>query len=282
MAQPNQKTASQAAHGSTPGDTEKRIARPLTPEALAEYGELATVQPIGNFNPDGEWEQSYRIWMTGGDWDSYQGYVTLKRTPLENNEFRLDVLECLLMPRTRSVHETKVTARCRCNTLATPVTWHLNSRIYDTKTEEAFEDARVEQDGTADNSQIVITTNGRKNTTSDPPAWTWNWSLFEATQHRPGTEECPAGFSLLDDLDAMKAGQRLIRRGETTIQIGNIDVPVLRYDQIGRALLPTRYYVDESGRLLLAHTELRAYILDAAVQETHAKKLKWLAAKEMK
>lgn len=119
MAQPNQKTGSQAASGGRPGDTEKRIARPLTPEALAEYGELATVQPKGNLDPDGAWQQSYRIWMTGGAWDSYQGYVTLKRTPLEDNEFRLDALECLLMPRTRSVHETKVTARCRCNTLAT-------------------------------------------------------------------------------------------------------------------------------------------------------------------
>ena len=282
MAQPKQKTASQAARGGTPGDTEKCIARPLTPEALAEYGELATVQPKGNLDPDGEWEQSYRIWMTGGAWDSYQGYVTLKRTPLENNEFRLDVVEALLMARTRSVHETKVTAQCRCNTLATPVSWHLDSRVYDLKTEEEFQDAKVKQEGTADNSQIAITTNGRKKTASAAPAWTWNWSLFEAMQRRPGAEDCPGSFDLLDDLDSMKAGQRLIRRGKTTIPIGNDDVPVLRYDQIGRALLPTRYYVDESGRLLLAHTELRAYILDATVQETHAKKLKWLAAKEMK
>ena len=83
-------------------------------------------------------------------------------------------------------------------------------------------------------------------------------------------------------LTAVKREQRLIRRGETALRFGGRDLSALRYDQIGRASLPTRYYVDPSGRLLLAHTELRAWILDAGVHETHAKKLKWMAAKEVK
>jgi len=282
MAETIQKKTSQAARRKTPGDAEKHIARPLTPEALAAYGELTHAPPAGDFSPEGEWEQSYRIWMTGGAWDSYQGYVTLKRSPGGNDGFSLDALESLIMPRTRSVHETKVTARCRFDTLGTPVSWHLTSRIYDAKTEEEFSDARLEEEGVADDTQIVVTANGRKKITQAPTGWTWNWSLFEAVQRKPSTQDCHADFSLFEDLDIIKAGQRLIRRGRTAIRFGGLDVPVLRYDQIGRALLPTRYYIDQSGRLLLAHTELRAYILDAGVHETHAQKLKWLAAKEMK
>ena len=282
MAEATQKTTARAARSTTPGDADKRIARPLTAEALAAYGELAPAPPQGDFNPEGEWEQSYRIWMTGGDWDSYQGYVTLKRLPGGADQFRLEVLESLIMPRTRSIHETKVAARCRCDTFAIPVSWHLTSRVYDTKTEEEFSEAHVEQKGSADAKQIVIETNGRKRTMRAPAAWTWNWSLFEAVQRKPRAQACTAEFSLLDDLDVMKAGQRLIPRGETTIQFAGVDVPVVRYDQIGRALLPTQYYVDQSGRLLLSHTELRAYILDAQVRKKHAQKLKWMAAKEMK
>lgn len=282
MAELTQKTTARAARSRMPGDAEKRIARPLTPEALAAYGELATAPPTGGFSPEGEWEQSYRIRMTGGDWDSYQGYVTLKRSPTGNNGFRLDVLECLIMPRTRSIHETKVKARCRCDTFATPVSWHLTSRVYDAKTKEEFSEARLEQRGSADTTHIVIETNGRKRTRRAPAAWTWNWALFEAVQRKPSAQDCAADFILFDDLDVMKAGQHLIRRGETAIQFAGLDVPVARYDQIGRAVLPTRYYIDQSGRLLLAQTELRAYILDARVHQTHAKKLKWMAAKEMR
>jgi len=264
MAEMTQKTKAGAASRRTPGDTEKRIARPLTAEALAEYGELATAPPTDGFSPEGEWEQSYRIWMTGGDWDSYQGYVTLKRSPTRDDRFRLNVLESLIMPRTRSIHETKVTARCRCDTFATPVSWHLTSRVYDTKTKEEFSEARLEQKRSADTTHIEIETNGREKTTRAPAIWTWNWALFEAVQRKPSAQDCTADFSLFDDLDVMKAGQRIIRRGETAIQFAGLDVPVVRYDQIGRALLPTRYYIDQSGRLLLAHTELRAYILDQA------------------
>ena len=282
MAESTQKTTARVARSRTTGDAGKRIARPLTPEALAAYAELTTAPPTGEFSPEGQWEQSYRIWMTGGDWDSYQGYVTLRRSPAVGNAFRLDVLESLIMPRTRSIHETKVKARCRCDTFATPVSWHLTSRVYDTKTKEEFSEAHLEQKGSVDGTRIVIEANDRKRTARAPAAWTWNWSLFEAVQRKPSAQDCSADFSLFDDLDVMKAGQRLIGRGETAIQFAGRDVPVVRYDQIGRGLLPTRYYVDPSGRLLLAHTELRAYVLDAGVHETHAKKLKWLAAKEMK
>ena len=281
MAELTQRKA-QAARSSTPGDTEKRIARPLTPEALAAYGELDTALPADDFNPEGNWEQSYRIWMTGGDWDSYQGYVTIKRAPTEGDQFSLDVREALIMPRIRSIHETKVTARCRCDAIGTPVNWRLTSRIYDSKTEREFADAHVDQSGRYYDANIAVTTNGQKKTIPSPAEWTWNWSLFEAVQRKPSADDCPTDFSLFDDLDMLKAGQRLVCRGETAIQFGNGDVPVVQYDQIGRGLLPTRYYVDPSGRLLLAHTELRAYILDPSVHETHAKKLKWMAAKEMK
>jgi hypothetical protein len=282
MAESTQKKPARAARSRKPGETEKRIARPLTAEALAAYGELTTAPPTSDFRPDGQWEQSFRIWMTGGAWDSYQGCVTLKRSPAGNDEFRLDVLESLIMPRTRSIHETKATARCRCDTLATPVSWRLISRVYDAKTEEEFSEARLEQKGRADAEQIVIETNGREKTAAAPAAWTWNWALFEAVQRKPSAQHCAADFALLDDLDIMKAGQRLFSRGETAIQFVGLGTPVWRYDQIGQGLLPTRYYIDQAGRLLLAHTELRAYILDARVHRTHAQKLKWLAAKEMK
>ena len=275
-------TAGKADPSGPTADYEKRISLPLTPSALAAYGELTIPAPGSPFDAAGSWEQSYRIWMTGGSWDNYQGYVTLKRSVGDGETVSLDVREVLIMPRTRSIHETHVLARCLRTVLATPVSWVLESRIYDLKTKEDFPLSRVEQKGETRDGRIVVTTNAHERVHAPPGPWTWNWSLFEAVQRRPRAEDCPASFSLLDDLDILKFEQRLLPRGETAITYGGSEASVLRYDQIGRGLLPTRYYVDEEGRLLLAHTELRAYILDPEVLKTHAKKVDWISRKELK
>lgn len=82
-----------------PGDVEKQIARPLTPAALADYGELSTLTPAGSFDPRGAWKHTYRIWMTGGTWANYRGYLTLERTAPADGAFGLEVLEALVMDR---------------------------------------------------------------------------------------------------------------------------------------------------------------------------------------
>lgn len=272
----------QTGRAKKPGDYEKRIDRPLTADALAEYGELKTVPSGGRFAPGGNWEQSYRIWMTGGPWDNYQGCVTLKRSDSDATGFTLETVEKLLMPRMRSVHETRLRARCQKNSLATPESWTLSSRVYDVKTKKDFSEATVNQTGVFDGERISVTTNGSERIHNPAVLWTCNWSLFEAVQRQSPAGEHAGNFTILDDLDILKSGQRLSLRGEAELDTGGKTIKVLRYHQTGRGLLPTRYYVSQSGRLLLAHTELRAYILDPGVLETHRKKVNWIAGKELK
>ena len=265
-----------------PTNAQKRIARPLTPEALADYGELTTPAPTGSFDPQGPWKHTYRIWMTGGAWDNYRGYLTLERLAPTKETFELKAIQALVVSRMRAIHETTVTMLCRDGSLATPLKWQLRSRFYDVKTKEEFSDATVEQVGTLSKGSIEISTNGRKGVTKAPAAWSSNWSIFEAVQRLPRTGMEPLTFGLLDDLDIMKPNHGLVCRDPEAVRFGNVETWVTRYDQIGQGCLPCRYYVDAQGRLLLAHTELRAYILDAKVLEAHDKKMQWLANKEMR
>jgi hypothetical protein len=265
-----------------PADAEKRIARPLTPAALSDYGELDRGAEIGEFDPGGPWTQHYRIWMTGGDWDSYRGRLILQRVPSKGGGFELRVEQSLLISRIRAVQETQAVIQCADDPLATTKSWRLTDSVRDVKTGEAFEDAAVEQTGVVRDGEIEIVTNGLARTHRTSTPVTSNWSLFEAVQRLPGEQAPRLDFALLDNLDALKGEQRLSFREETEIAFGGSNVPVVCYNQIGRGVLPYRYYVYGPGVLLLAHTDLRAYILDPQVVETHKKKVQWLANKEMK
>jgi hypothetical protein len=75
-------------------------------------------------------------------------------------------------------------------------------------------------------------------------------------------------------MDLVKERQRLSYRERTNIHFGDAEIDVHRYQHLGRGLLPWDYYVDESGRLLLAISGIRACILlgpeAARVKRHHA------------
>ena len=258
---------------------DKRITVPCSATALAGYGQLKTPVPTTPFDPKGAWRQSYFIWMTGGTWQCYRGMLTFERTPKENGIVSLRVNQQFLADRMRSIHEMSATILCQDDALGTPLSWQLRSRMFDSKTGKDFANGTVEQIGKAVPEAIEITTNGVKTTHKVAGPWTSNWSLFEAVQRASGA---PPRFTLLEDLDMVKPVHRLHRRGEETLTFAGKEVRATRYDQIGQGCLPRVYYVDGTGRLILTHTALRAYILDADVAETHRKKLALFAKRELK
>ena len=283
MAQAGKSKGGKQQPAKKPNDLDKRITRPLTPEALADYGELKTPPPMRKFQPEGEWKQIWRIWMTGGAWDNYRGYLAIERKKSKEGICDLSILQALLSDRTRTIHEMKVSMRGLDDALGRPASWRLLSRIYDPKSQEEFQEAKVDQSGSlAKPKSLEITTNGHKRILPVSRRWTSNWSLFEAVQRLSREAMKPMEFDLLEDLDMLKTNHRLVRRGEEILRIGDKNIAATRFDQIGRGCLPQRYYIDGKGRLLLTHTELRAYILDAKTMDAHQKELKALVNKEMK
>ena len=282
MPETKAKAASKKPAWQSATDDDKRIGRPVTPASLAEYGALKTPAPTSDFDPAGPWKQVYRIWMTGGAWDNLRGIATIERSATKDGAFNLNVVEELGMDRMRSLHETTVDARLTEDAIATPKKWSLTSRVFDVKTKKEFVEGTVRQSGVCDGRTIKLKTNGFDDKAKAPKAWTSNWPLFEAVQRLPRKKIKPLEFEVLDDFDTMKTDHRLTCRGEETLLFGGKPTTVTRYDEIGRGTLPWSYYVDERGRLLLALTQLRAYILDADAPRVHAADIKALAQKVIK
>ncbi|RMG04861.1 MAG: hypothetical protein D6741_00395 [Planctomycetota bacterium] len=118
--------------------------------------------------------------------------------------------------------------------------------------------ATVEQDGIRFRDDHGTTTLPVKG------LFTLNWSLFDLVTRLPGAETPVTEFTLIDHFDQRKPHHRLCYREtiDTTLDAG--DTRFVCYDQLGFGVVPTTYFVDPQGRLILALTGLEGYILQSA------------------
>ncbi len=109
--------------------------------------------------------------------------------------------------------------------------------------------------------------NTSSNTSEPTAAAPSNWSVFDVVQRLPGREAQTLKFALLEEMDLLKPGQRRAFREEKQVELGGRRVRLRGYHQIGRGVLPWLYWVDESGRLLLAYSGVRAFLYDAQAEQ---------------
>jgi len=254
----------------------KRLEKPLTPDALKECGVLDEVSaPQGGFDPNGAWTQTWRLWAVGSD--THRGIVEITRTVSDNRgTVGLHLNQYTLLVTYYAQNEIVADLECRADALASPQSWHIKSRTIDLVSGNEFESANVEEKAIVRNGTIRVRSAGGSFTREAPETFTSNWSLFDTVQRLPGERTTPLKFDLLQELDELKTGHQLRFREKTSIRYAGKTVPVTCYLQLGRALLPYRYYVDEHHRLLLIVGGSRAYILDAAARDFHDKQVKAL------
>ena len=251
----------------------------MSPAALGEYGELARVRPPkGEFDPKGDWQHSYRLWVAGRPWRTYRGFLKLARTKEEGDEpIKLSVSQSIIQSHQCAIHECEANISCTDDGLATPRSWQLSAAILDVCGEGKLRGAGMRHSAEIECGKVAILRGKHKTVRDVPKAYTANWCLFEAVQRLPTDAKMRLEFTLFDELDKWKTGHRLTYRGKTAIPFGKEEVPAHCFVQVGRAALPREYFVDEQHRLLLVISGLQAYILDSKVDARHEKVVKWLA-----
>ena len=233
---------------------------PLTLESLKKLGALDKYfsPPEGPFAPTGAWENTYSLWLVQAG-ESGGGALRIKRTPAPNGkEVELDVTQDIRQS-TGSLFRTKAKVRCAADALATPLSWELESAVYDTGN-KIIAETTLSQSAKVEDGKIKVTDNGKALTREAPRLYTSNWSLFDAIQRLPNTDKPAPEFSLLEDLDLRKDGQRITAIGAGQIEAGGKTIRVHGFQHVGRAILPYRYWLDGQNRLLVAISGIRAYL----------------------
>ena len=260
-------------------DRDRTRSQPLTLAALEEYGALSGFEvPSGGFDPEGAWNQTYRIWMVASGGLAprpadvhYRGFLEIAREPsADGRAIALEVHQSILQ-QASAVHETVAKMQCAGDTLCTPRSWTLGHTVRDGRL-KPMPEARVEQRGVlADGALRIDDGRGSAPRSIDLPDGpvTGNWSLFGAVGRLPRKESPAVAFTMLQELDEVKPSQRIAYRGADRHTLGGSAVRLHCYQHVGQGILPYLYYVDEQGRLLVAIGGLRAYILDPNVRQLH-------------
>ena len=109
------------------------VGRPLTPAVLAELKALTGwPPPSDDFQRDGDWVHSYRIWTCHGYTDrsnQEQGFLRLQRTGQDPGKAFSLKIDQQVVHTAGIVHELEAHIICLHDQLASPQRWSLTSRF---------------------------------------------------------------------------------------------------------------------------------------------------------
>ena len=230
--------------------------RPLSLDFLRQLGVLKDfTPPTGTFDPKDTWTNSYHLWLVQRNLGG--GALTIRREP-EADGVRLrvsyDVAEY-----SGYIRRTKAVVECRSDALCSPISWTLESQCYDAD-DQPTRGTKLTETGAITDGSLEIRFGGRSRKEKIAAPATSHWSLFDAVQRLPGKATKPLSFTMLEEMDLVKPGQRLTFREARDFKVGDATLHLRGYQQIGRGVLPWQYWVDDQGRLLFAFSGVRAYI----------------------
>ena len=219
--------------------------------------------PDGPFDPVGNWRLSYVLLQNHPALESRRirarGLLRVARAADADGTATLDVQRDL---RTQQGHTFRRTwqVRCRTDLLGTPVEWRSTAVLLDGDG-RPVEPTQQQDEGRMLDGRIEMTSRPSRPLRVDGPV-TGNWTLFEALPRLRGGDIEPATFDLLEDFEVLKRHHRLGRWGRVTADLGGQTVALQGYRQIGDGILPTDWWLDESGRVVLALAGLQGFALN--------------------
>ena len=241
---------------------------PITPETL-ERDEVMITLPDGSvFDPNGEWTHTYLVWTNHG-YDKGNidaGYLTIARHPTQQETIELDVTtEIALLDGIGGTTSARI--QCQTDAITSPTSWQLDS-TFTGPTGQELPDQSTHQQSTLSDGQITTTIDDRTHTTSAPGPTTGDWCLFDAIQRLPQEESTSLSCSVLERMLALKRDQSIwFRPHDVQNAVGH---ELRCFTRSGTATLPTDYWLDERGRLVLVVAYNMIYLLsDTAIDTYH-------------
>lgn len=234
---------------------------PITPELLAEQGKLDVSDPGGEFNPMGEWEQTWKIWLPGrGKPNQKSGYLKLHRMPdAKGKELSYEVIH-VISENNSWLHSSRASIMALNDSWGSTVKWRKSTRFHTSLAS-----------GSVHLKELDSYTEG----SSDPHSTHTlvhsipSYTVFDAVQRMSFENVTSLDFTLLDELDKVKKNHLIRFVKKASINFAGADRNVKIYAETGEGLLPWKYYVDEKGRLLLAISGMRTYILDTEIESDY-------------
>lgn len=217
--------------------------------------------PPGSFTPEGSWTQSYTMFVLVPEGALKVGEFSLERKVKGPANFALGMTS---RSRGNSGFSLFQRAEIQCNldALATPVSW-----LFDTKLAREANDPSYLQSGSRRSAFVrnsVMMVGNRLRTTRIvlDGAYSNEWSLLEAVQRLPCEKTQKIHYTLIDEFDTPQPAHTLAFRDKVNVPLQNGPARLTGYCDLGTAVVPTTYWVDEDHRLIFVCSGLTVYALN--------------------
>lgn len=243
-------------------NNDSQIANHFSLRKVAHLLEDYAPPSTGHFNPAGQWQQTYTMFVLEGPWGRQVGEFSLKRVPKGHKKFDLTV-------RTRRYGNSgfsqfqRAEIQCRTDTLATPVSWLSDTKMARHLDDKPYLDSGRRRTAAVDNGTLRIHDAWRTRKIPLPGVYSNEWTLLEAVQRLPGNRTSELNYTLIDEYDTPQPAHKLVYRARAQVSVNSGPLELTGYCDLGHAVVPTTYWVDEHHRLVFVCTGLMVYALSA-------------------
>jgi len=226
------------------------------------------IPPESAFNPKGAWENTYRVYalfQTGRQFAGYDvplGSFRVARTPLDGGSSRLKV-EYRKENRRASPHRIAGELECAGDPLATPLGWQFTAGFC-SPPQTSVGSLHTKHTMEARGKTIELAGAGFKRTIPRPAAYSSLWALVDAVQRMPRDPDKALRFTFFDLNFTPKPAHLLRYREAAELTFPKAPQRRIRmhaFEQLGEGIVPSIYWTDDSGRLLLFSSGLHGYVL---------------------
>jgi len=233
----------------------------ITPELLKEHGMLDVNYPSEKFSPEGAWEQTWRIWLPGrGGPNNKSGYLKLGRNPGADQEGLDYEVQQLISEDNSWAHLTEAKIQAHNDSWGTPVRWEKSTRYHTSASDGSRNIEEISSYQKDSLKNLSLSESGQVAT---------SFTIIDAIQRMSVGNVSQLDFTLLDELDKVKENHSVSFLEETSIYFAGKSRNVRCYVEFGDGMLPWKYYVSKEGRLLLAISGMRTYILDPDCEKSY-------------
>lgn len=221
-----------------------------------------TPPPMASFDPAGRWQQSYTMFVLNRPTGNKVGEFSLERAVKGRQSFALSV-------RTRRFGNSgfslfqQAEIQCRTDTLATPVSWVFDTKMARDAADQPYLGSGRRLSAAVANGALVVRDRWRTRKTSIDGPYSNEWTLLEAVQRLPGKQTKDLDYTLIGEYDTPQPGHRLAYRTHAQVTFASGPAQLTGYYDLGPAVVPTVYWIDEHRRLLFVCTGLVVYALNA-------------------
>ena len=223
--------------------------------------------PEGPFEPAGAWKLAYERHAlipepSGRPAGGPAGALRVELVPDAGGP-RVQVTETVATGATTVT--TTADYQCAADQLLTPQRWSLDIHWESRMPLVPVAGLDQKRSGRVEGRELVFAA-AKEHRRPAPLRWTASWLLFAVLPRLPFAAGPALDFDLFEEGELHKPEQKLAYAGEQTVELGGRKVGLQVFEQFGRGVLPTRWWLDAQHRVVLSASERHLHLLGSRAQ----------------